>query len=168
MTPASLDAALARDCLAAAMMAGDVAALLIAAGPSQAVLAETLAAPVQAGGAAVLIEGDVGLARKVKADGVMTGGSLEDYATARAALGADAIVGAACASRHEAMEAAEAGADFVFLADAVLARWWSEVAVVPCVAMTGGENAEFRVPPARMWESPELAKNVITEMRHAC
>jgi thiamine-phosphate pyrophosphorylase len=166
MTPASLDAALARDCLTAALSAGDVASLLVAEGPSQAALAEALTELAQGRGVAVLIDGDVGLARKVKADGVMTGGGLEDYTTARAALGPDAIVGTKCASRHEAMEMAEAGADFIFLEDADLAAWWSEVSVVPCVALEGG-TAEFGVPPMRMWESPELAKSTITRMRHA-
>jgi thiamine-phosphate pyrophosphorylase len=165
VTPGSLDEALARDCLAAAIEAGDVASLLIAEGPSQAALAEALTGPAQARGVAVLIEADVELARKVKADGVMTGGGLQDYSTARAALGPDAIVGARCASRHEALEAAEAGADFVLLDDPGLVTWWTEISVVPCVASAGGDNAEFRVPPMRMWESVELAKGAIRDAR---
>jgi thiamine-phosphate pyrophosphorylase len=67
---------------------------------------------------------------------------------ARKALGADAIVGAACGTtRHEGLNAAEAGADYVAFAPvgltalgngrqagAELFDWWSEMIEVPVVA----------------------------------
>src|SRR3546814_13910678 len=54
------------------------------------------------------------LAIKFGADGVHVGQEDETYAEARRILGADRIVGVTChASRHLAMEAAEAGADYV-------------------------------------------------------
>ena len=73
------------------------------------------------------------------------------YAEARAAMG-DRIVGVTCHnSRHLAIEAAEAGADYVAFgafyptqtkttkaqAAPDLITWWSEMMVVPCVAIGG-------------------------------
>jgi thiamine-phosphate pyrophosphorylase len=162
MTPASADPARALACLRAAIEAGDVASLLIAAGPAQEAVARALTAPAQARGVAVLIEGETELAKKVKADGVMIAGIVQDYMAAREALGRDVIVGAACATRDQAMDSAEAGADFVFFADPRLVSWWSEVSVVPCVASGGGEGAEFRVPAASMWDSPAQARAAVT------
>jgi hypothetical protein len=66
-----------------------------------------------------------------------------DVAGTRARLGAGQVVGAACGlSRHAAMVAGEAGADYVMFgaldeaADEVLelVAWWSELFVVPCAA----------------------------------
>jgi thiamine-phosphate pyrophosphorylase len=131
-----------------------VASLLI---PAEAPLAQTLAAPAQAAGVAVLIEGDWEVARKVKADGVMID-TFADYTAARSRLGGEAIVGASCASRHAAMELAEAGADFIFFAEPRLAAWWSEVSVVPCV---GGD--EFRVPDRSMWHGPAESRAAVAE-----
>lgn len=164
MTPATVDPARALACLSAAMASGDVASLLISSGDAQELLARNLTGPAQAADIAVLIEGDAELAKKMKADGVMIAGTAADYNTARAALGRDAIVGAACATRDEAMEAGEAGADFIFLADPALVSWWTEVSVVPCVALNGGDNAEFRVPGAGMWDGPEAARAAVNEI----
>ena len=70
----------------------------------------------------------------------------------RARLLPKAIVGVTCHdSRHLAMEAGEAGADYVAFgaffptqtkepktqADIELLRWWAEIMVVPCVAIGG-------------------------------
>ena len=157
VTPAAADPARALECLQAAAEAGDVASILI---PAEEPLAAALTAPAQAIGIAVLIEGHWDLAKKVKADGVMIE-RLEDYAPARALLGGAAIVGASSASRHAAMELADAGADFIFFADPRLAAWWSEVSVVPCVG--GGE---FRVPNASMWIGPAEARAAVAEAMH--
>jgi thiamine-phosphate pyrophosphorylase len=62
--------------------------------------------------------------------------SQEVYAEARKKLGPDRICGVYCGdSRHEAMEASEAGADYVaFTPDAELIHLWAEAMLVPCVA----------------------------------
>jgi len=101
---------------------------------------------------AFLINDRADLAARAGADGVHIGAEDVPYARARALVGADAIVGVSCYdSRHAAMAAAEAGADYVafgaFFATATkqpraragldLLRWWSELAVVPCVAIGG-------------------------------
>jgi thiamine-phosphate pyrophosphorylase len=126
---------------------------------------------------AVLVEGDVELARKIGADGVQVAADAALYARARERLGADAIIGVDCGqSRHDAMVLAELGADYVAFAArshspqaqeelAELIGWWSEIFVVPCVAF-GVESAatatalaalgaDFVAPAESFWLAPE-------------
>jgi thiamine-phosphate pyrophosphorylase len=158
ITPPRIDdlAGFART-LDAALRAGDVACVQIRIKEGDAEAAARALTPViQAAGAAALINDDPELAARVKADGVHVGQSDAPYAAARAAVGARGIVGVTChASRHLAMEAAEAGADYVafgaffptatktpdFSADLEILEWWSELFEVPCVAI-GGITAE--------------------------
>jgi thiamine-phosphate pyrophosphorylase len=151
VTPSGLadDAALAR--FANGL---EAASLLIAEGPEQAALAKALTNAAQAKGIAVLIEYDVELAKVVEADGVMTGGSLKVWTAAKAALPKGAIVGARCTSRHQAMELAEAGADFIAFTTRDLIDWWGEIFQVPCVSLIPGDdapNADFIRPSDTMW-----------------
>jgi thiamine-phosphate pyrophosphorylase len=98
------------------------------------------------------------LARALDCDGVHIGQDDASYADARDMLGPDRVIGITCHdSRHLAMEAAEAGADYVAFgaffptatkeakthAEIELIQWWSELMVVPCVAIGGitTENA---------------------------
>ncbi len=112
-----------------------------------------LIATGQAGGAAVLVEGDAQLARTCRADGVHIGFAEElgePFEAARGIVGGRAIVGAdAGRSRHTAMSLGELGADFVafgvpvfvkdretaFERQCDLVAWWSEIFEIPCVAM---------------------------------
>ena len=107
------------------------------------------------------------------------------YAQARAVL-RDGIVGVTCHdSRHLAMEAGEAGADYVAFgaffptrtkepksqADIDLLRWWSETMVVPSVAIGGitianaqalvDAGADFLAVSAGVWEHPEGAESAV-------
>jgi thiamine-phosphate pyrophosphorylase len=89
-------------------------------------------------------------------DGVHLSDGARGVRAARKALGADAIVGAACGvTRHEGINAAEAGADYVAFspvgmtalgdgrqAAADLFDWWSEMIEVPVVA-EGALTAEL-------------------------
>jgi thiamine-phosphate pyrophosphorylase len=120
------------------------------------------------------------LAAKLGADGVHIGQEDGSYAEARTAMGADRIVGMTCHdSRHLAMEAADAGADYVAFgaffstqtktpkthADTEELRWWSETMVVPSVAIGGitVENAnsiikagaDFLAVSAGIWDYAE-------------
>jgi thiamine-phosphate pyrophosphorylase len=95
-------------------------------------------------------------------------------------MGKDRFVGITCHdSRHLAMEAADAGADYVAFgaffptatkeakthADLDLLRWWAELMVVPCVAIGGitVENArplveagaDFLAVSAGIWNHPQ-------------
>ena len=92
------------------------------------------------------------LATETGCDGVHVGQSDWPYAKARKRVGPDAIVGVTCHdSRHLAMEAAEAGADYVafgaffetatkprkYAPEPDLLAWWQELFEVPCVAIGG-------------------------------
>src|ERR1700733_14667120 len=69
---------------------------------------------VQRAGAAFILNDRPDLAAIIGADGVHIGQEDASYAEARAAMGRDRIVGVTCHdSRHLAIEAAEAGADYV-------------------------------------------------------
>ena len=97
---------------------------------------------------AVVIDDHVQLALRHGLDGVHLTDGARSVRYARKELGTDAIVGAFCgASRHDGMNAAEAGADYVSfgpcgasalghsaLAELDLFQWWSEVIEVPVVA----------------------------------
>jgi thiamine-phosphate pyrophosphorylase len=113
------------------------AALILQAPPSKA--AAGLIAKAKTLELAVLLADDVDAARAAGASGVYLGAAAVSYA--RKSLGAEAVIGADCgSSRHDAMEAAEAGADFIaFDASSPasleqapdLSRWWDEITGVP-------------------------------------
>jgi thiamine-phosphate pyrophosphorylase len=115
---------------------------------------------------------------------------------ARKLIGSDGIVGVTCHdSRHLAMEAAEAGADYVAFgaffdtatkvplcrATPEILSWWQEVMEVPCVAIGGinpdnGEEliragADFLAVSAGVWnwhKGPEAASAAFAEMAVRC
>lgn len=128
----------------AALAAAPMASLLIAA-PEGAKLDAGLARPfvelAQAHEVAALIDADAALARVLRADGVHVrpGDGFEArLAEAREILGGRQIIGAEAATRHEAMVAGEAGADYVAFGPDVmdeLAPWWAEIFEPPCVAL---------------------------------
>src|ERR1700732_5015980 len=92
------------------------------------------------------------LAAELECAGVHVGDEDAPYAEARRLLGPDRIVGVTCGdSRHRAVVAAEAGADYVAFgaffpsgtkaakhrASPEVLHDWSEMTVVPCVAIGG-------------------------------
>jgi thiamine-phosphate pyrophosphorylase len=120
------------------------------------------------------------LAAELGCDGVHVGQDDTPYEKARRIVGRDAIVGVTCHdSRHLAMEAGEAGADYVafgaFFATATktpkssarpeLLTWWSELMEVPCVAIGGitvdncaplvAAGADFLAVSAGVWQHPD-------------
>jgi thiamine-phosphate pyrophosphorylase len=96
----------------------------------------------------LVIEAHLGLVARHGLDGVHLPDGARSVRAARKELGADAIVGAyARASRHDGLNAGEAGADYVSfgpvgasalgdgdLAPRALFEWWSEMVEVPVVA----------------------------------
>jgi thiamine-phosphate pyrophosphorylase len=135
---------------------------------------------VQRAGAALILNDRPDLAASIGADGVHVGQEDASYAEARAAMGRDRIVGITCHdSRHLAIDAAEAGADYVAFgaffptqtkepktrAEIEIIQWWSEVMVVPCVAIGGitvenakplvDAGADFLAVSAGVWECPQ-------------
>jgi thiamine-phosphate pyrophosphorylase len=96
----------------------------------------------------LVIDSHVNLVTRLGLDGVHLTDGARSVRKTRKALGADAIVGAACGtSRHEGLTAGEAGADYVSLgpvgattlgagetAARELFAWWSEMIELPIVA----------------------------------
>lgn len=156
ITPPRLDPAVFADTLKAALDGGDIACLqlrLKEVGEDEIARATEILMPVaQNAGVAFILNDNPGLAARLGCDGVHVGQDDASYEVARAAVGKDRIVGVTCHdSRHMAMNAGEAGADYVAfgaffpsltkpdatLADMDLIRWWSEMMVVPSVAIGG-------------------------------
>jgi thiamine-phosphate pyrophosphorylase len=131
------------------------AALIIHPSRENAALVKA-AAPLEL---AVLVAGEVREAARAGASGVWFPSSEEaDFAGARKALGAEAILGAGCGvSRHAAMEAAEAGVDFLAFDAATdldaavdVSAWWDEVAEIPLALVVGAKKPDrARVLDAR-------------------
>lgn len=161
ITPPQIELAPFADTLAEALSAGDVACLqlrLKATDGTPAPEAEIAAAldrlmPIaHAHDVAVLLNDDPTLAQKYGCDGVHIGQNDMPYAQARQVMGDDAIIGVTCHdSKHLAMEAGEAGADYVAFgafydtetkdaksrATPELLTFWQEFVELPCVAIGG-------------------------------
>jgi thiamine-phosphate pyrophosphorylase len=157
ITPPRLDdlAAFGR-VLAHALDAGDVAALQIRLKDVDdtviAAAVDALAPIAQARDVAVILNDRPDLAARLGCDGVHIGQEDAPYAEARRLMGRDRIVGVTCHdSRHLAMEAAEAGADYVAFGafyptstkdaktrcDLEVLSIWQETMETPCVAIGG-------------------------------
>jgi thiamine-phosphate pyrophosphorylase len=151
VTPALADVQAAADLIGPALAAADVAAVLLrlAAADERTLInrVKEIAPMVQERGAALLIDGHAGLVARAGADGAHLAG-IAAVQEAVAALKPERIVGAGgLASRHDAMVAAESGADYVMFGEpdatgkrpsfeAIRERveWWAEVFEIPCVA----------------------------------
>jgi thiamine-phosphate pyrophosphorylase len=144
------------DRLKAALSGGPVAAFqLRVKGVDQHELAR-LALPLQRicadADVAFIVNDSVSLAKRLDADGVHLGQSDGDPREARAILGPSKQIGVTChASRHLAMEAGEAGADYVAFGafyetrtkpsehrpDPAILSWWAALFEIPSVAIGG-------------------------------
>ena len=187
MTPAVAEAETFALTLEAALTAGDVAAVLLrlaqADERSQINRVKAIAPLVQRHGGALLIDGHAELVARSGADGAHLTG-LEAITEALGKLKPDWIVGAGgLDSRHDAMAAAEGGADYVMFGepdergerpgfDAVLERvsWWAEVFEAPCVAYAGAldeiaplvqAGADFIALGDWLWNEPENVARTI-------
>lgn len=149
--------------------------------------AARLAAPLQeicaAHDVAFIVNDSVPLAKRVKADGVHLGQGDGDPKDARDELGRDAQIGVTChASKHLAMEAGEAGADYVAFgaffdsttkdkSDAErptpeVIEWWVKLFEIPVVAIGGitpdncaplvAAGADFLAVSGAVWNGDEV------------
>lgn len=145
-------------------------------------LAEPLQEICAAHDVAFIVNDSVALAKRLKADGVHLGQGDGDVKEAREELGREAQIGVTChASRHLAIEAGEAGADYVAFgaffpsatketehrAELQLLEWWHEIVEIPSVAIGGitPENcrpiieagADFLAVSGAVWSGDEVA-----------
>ncbi len=170
--------------LEAALSAGDVAALQIRLKDISAdqirAVTKVLAPIAHHHDVAVLMNDHVDLARELGLDGVHVGQSDMAYKDARRILGPKAMIGVTCHnSRHLAMEAAEAGADYVafgaffptttktveHMAELETLSIWQESMETPCVAIGGitADNArqvaeagaDFIAVSGAVWNHPD-------------
>lgn len=148
--------------------------------------AARLAAPLQAicaeRNVAFIVNDSIALAKRLKADGVHLGQDDGDVKEAREELGREAQIGVTChGSRHLAMEAGEAGADYVAFgaffssgtkqtehhAEPDLLEFWAGLFEIPCVAIGGitpencaplvAAGADFLAVSGAIWNGDEAA-----------
>lgn len=147
-----------------------------------AALAQPLLEICRAKDVAFIVNDDVPMAKRLKADGVHLGQNDGDPREARLELGPDTQIGVTCHnSRHLGMEAGERGADYVAFgaffdsatkrashrAEPEVLRWWSAIMEIPCVAIGGitPENApplieagaDFLAVSGAIWNHPDGA-----------
>lgn len=145
-------------------------------------LAEPLLEICRARDVAFIVNDSVALARRLKADGVHLGQQDGGVREARETLGREAQIGVTChASRHLALEAGEAGADYVAFGaffpsptkpsehrpEPELLEWWSALMEIPCVAIGGitpancaplvAAGADFLAVSHAVWGGDEAA-----------
>ena len=131
---------------------------------------------------AFIVNDSISLAKRLGADGVHLGQDDGDPVEARERLGRTAQIGVTChASRHLAMAAGEAGADYVAFgaffptttkkvehrADPDILTWWQTFFELPCVAIGGitpdtchdlaAAGADFIAVSGAVWNSDEAA-----------
>lgn len=179
--------------LTAALDAADVAAVLLRlADADEGMLikrAKALAGPVQERGVALLIDGRPELVARARADGAHVTG-IAAFAEAIEQLKPDWIVGAGgLVTRHDAMLAAEEGADYVMFGepDAHGARpgfaaigervaWWAEVFEAPCVGYAAAPaevaplvaaGADFVALGDWLWADPAKVAAILAEVRQS-
>ena len=172
------------DRLSSALDGGDVAAIQLRLKdcPDDEILRaiDTLRPIAQSREVAFLLNDRPDLAARTDCDGAHVGQDDTPYREARAILGPQAIIGVSCHnSRHLAMEAAEAGADYVafggffptetkkveIIAEIETLAWWAEMMEVPCVAIGGitvqnaplliEAGADFLSVSGAIWNDPD-------------
>lgn len=182
ISPPALDAGFA-DRLAAALDAGPVAAFQLRLKGLDEHAVAALAPPLQRVCAdrnvAFIVNDSIGLAKRLGADGVHLGQEDGDPREARQVLGREAQIGVTCHdSRHLAMEAGEAGADYVAFGaffptatkethhrpDPSILSWWTTISAIPCVAIGGitpdnarplvEAGADFLAVCGAVWNDP--------------
>ena len=184
ITPPLLAAEAFADDLAAALDGGDVACVQLRLKETGDSLiraaAEKLMPVCHARDVAFIINDRPDLAADCGADGVHIGADDGECADARRLVGDEAILGVSCYdSRHAAIGASEAGADYVAFgaffptqsknprsrATPEILAWWHELTVVQSVAIGGitAENcaplitagADFLAVIAAVWDHPD-------------
>ncbi len=172
------------DRLARALDAGPVAAFQLRVKGVDQHEAAKLAEPLQLLCAdrdvAFIVNDSIALAKRLGADGVHLGQGDGDAREARSVLGPTAQIGVTCHdSRHLAMEAGEAGADYVAFGafyptttkethhrpDPAILSWWSTVFEIPSVAIGGitpdnaaplvSAGADFLAVSSAVWSGDE-------------
>ena len=161
-------------------------------GDREAAFGGTFAEDISDRNIAFIVNDNVSLAKHLNADGVHLGQSDVSVQEARKALGRESQIGVTCHdSKHLAMEAGEAGANYVafgaFFAsktketkhrpEVSLIEWWTKVFEIPCVAIGGispencspliSAGVDFLAVSASVWDTDEVAsiKSFVDEIK---
>lgn len=159
--------------------------------------AEALIPMCRKAGVAFILNDRIDLAAQLEVDGVHIGQEDGTIADARRQLGTDAVVGVTChASGHLAMEAGDAGADYVAFGafypttskpmekqekygrpEPSLLSWWATYTLLPCVAIGGitpqncaplvAAGADFIAAITAVWDHPKGPKQAVAEFNDA-
>ena len=167
ITPPRLEPVPFADLLAAALDAGDVAAVQLRLkdvdDDAWRRAIDALRPVTQSRGVAFLLNDRADLVRATGSDGAHVGQEDMPARQARALMGPDAMLGVTCkGSRDLAMQAGEDSADYVAFGaffpsgtkevtrfiDPEILQWWSELMELPCCAI-GGITAENCAPLVR-------------------
>jgi thiamine-phosphate pyrophosphorylase len=187
MTPVVEDAVAFAPLLEQACRAGDVAAVILRMNAEDEVMAlsaiRIVSSHLQDTGAVLLLEDLPALVEAAGADGAHFS-NLDVLQATRTGLAAGRLSGVGgLPSRHDAMVAAESGADYVMFGEpdaagkrpgfsALVERvaWWSEIFQLPCVAFAGsldevrelaGARADFVALGDAVWhDGPNAPKTV--------
>jgi thiamine-phosphate pyrophosphorylase len=176
VSPKDLAATAMIACAKAAVAAGDCASIIVHENIKQEEVAE-----LQELGLAVLIaDVEPRIVSHRRADGLHVSTTEFNLLDLRMSLPKDAMVGLDCGtSRHAAMEASEQGADYVAFRQKAqtvgepLIKWWNDLAEIPAVpfdpvnladAVILAQNSDFIRPSDDMWQGPEMATTVISEL----
>lgn len=197
ITPPQLDPPQFAPILEAALDAGDVACLQLrlkkpdGTPPDDAKIAQAinhLMPLAHARDVAFILNDDVQLAQDNGCDGVHIGQNDMPYDSARKLMGEKAIIGVTCHdSKHLAMQAGEAGADYVAFgaffdtptknaksrATPDILSFWQEFVELPCVAIGGitpqnaaplvAAGADFIAASSSVWECEDGAAAAIAD-----
>ncbi len=151
--------------------------------------AKAIAAVVQRRDVALLLDGRVDIVGRIGADGAHLAG-IEAFTAALGTLKPDRIAGAGgLRSRHDAMLAAESGADYVLFGEpdrrgnrppphAVEERvtWWADLVELPCIGYAGAADevrvlaqagADFVALGDWIWTHPQGAAAAVTMAANA-
>jgi len=183
ITPPRVEPRAFAEVLKRALSGGDVASLQLRlkdVSDDEVLRTGDLLLPIaQRANVAFIVNDRPDLAYQIGADGVHVGQEDASYADAREYLGPTRIIGVTCHnSRHLAIDAADAGADYVAFgaffptatkepktrAEPDILEWWSDTMVVPCVAIGGitvenaaplvDAGADFLAVASGVWDFP--------------
>jgi thiamine-phosphate pyrophosphorylase len=175
VAPDIIDDALLLACATSACAAADCASILV----HDTIQQSTVKALQDLGLAVILYDAEPRKVHHLKADGLQLS-SIENFTEARKALKNESLGFMPKVSRHAAMEAAEAGADYMAFTQTKqyqgepIINWWQDLTDVPAVAFDPvnpeavaalkPQRPDFIRPLDGMWQSAEAAAKTVGDL----
>jgi thiamine-phosphate pyrophosphorylase len=175
VAPPDLSGEVLKACTEAAVKAGDCASILV----PDSITSDGVIGLQSLGLAVIIRDCEPRQVHHLKADGIHISRSTP-VKNLRTIFKSETIGVFAATSRHIAMEAAEAGADYIAFAQKSqtqgepLLAWWHDIAELPSVAFDPvaptdlatllPQNPDFIRPLDSMWQTPADAKTVVSKL----